>query len=51
MFDAIEDHNEEILAENADRHAQMERCKPTKPGRPAGAERERLAKERAKLAG
>ncbi|MFG2756770.1 tyrosine-type recombinase/integrase [Streptomyces wuyuanensis] len=50
MFGAIEEHNEEILVENANRRAQAARCKPTKPGRPLPAERARIAEERAKLA-
>ncbi|WP_301126672.1 hypothetical protein [Streptomyces cacaoi] len=50
MFDAIEDQNEEILVENANRCEQVGRCKPGKPGRPTEAERARLAEERAKLA-
>ncbi|WP_250306284.1 tyrosine recombinase XerC [Streptomyces sp. A 4/2] len=50
MFDAIADQNEVIAAENAARHEQIARCKPSKPGRPVAAERARLAAERAALA-
>lgn len=50
MFDAIADENEVIAAENAARREQIERCKPSAPGRPVAAERARLAPERAKLA-
>ncbi|SHM57055.1 Site-specific recombinase XerD [Streptomyces yunnanensis] len=50
MFDAIADENEVITAENQARREQVARCKPTKRGRPAAAERARLAEERAKLA-
>ncbi|ORT54721.1 site-specific integrase [Streptomyces sp. CB03238] len=50
MFDAIADQNEVIAAENQARREQIARCKPSKPGRPVAAERERLAIERAKLA-
>ncbi|RPF41822.1 site-specific recombinase XerD [Streptomyces sp. Ag109_G2-6] len=50
LFDAIEEHNEEILVENANRRAQVALSKPTTPGRPLPAERERIAAERAKLA-
>ncbi|NGO70724.1 site-specific integrase [Streptomyces boncukensis] len=50
MFDAIADQNEVIAAENEARRAQTARCKPSKPGRPVGTERARLAQERAKLA-
>ncbi|MEU7581969.1 tyrosine-type recombinase/integrase [Streptomyces sp. NPDC041068] len=50
MFDAIADANEVIAAENQARREQIARCKPSKPGRPVAAERERLAPERAKLA-
>ncbi|WP_237547002.1 site-specific integrase [Streptomyces sp. SID161] len=50
MFDAIADENEVIAAENEARREQIARCKPSKPGRPVGAERRFLAVERAKLA-
>ncbi|GBQ03955.1 hypothetical protein SSP531S_54360 [Streptomyces spongiicola] len=50
MFDAIEEHNEQILVENANRRAQAARCKPAEPGRPIPAERARIAEERATLA-
>nr|WP_119590057.1 site-specific integrase [Streptomyces scabiei] len=50
MFDAIADENEVIAAENEARREQIARCKPSKPGRPVGAERKLLATERAKLA-
>jgi hypothetical protein len=49
MFDAIADENEVIAAENEARREQIARCKPSKPGRPVGAERKLLAAERAKL--
>jgi integrase len=50
MFDAIADANEVTAAENEARRAQIARCKPSAPGRPVAAERERLGQERAKLA-
>lgn len=50
MFDGIADDNEVIAAENEARREQTARCKPSKPGRPTGAERKLLAAERAKLA-
>ncbi|MFF6954457.1 tyrosine recombinase XerC [Streptomyces iakyrus] len=50
MFDGIADDNEIISAENEARREQIARCKPSKPGRPVGAERKLLAIERAKLA-
>ncbi|WP_416485283.1 site-specific integrase [Streptomyces sp. CL12] len=50
MFDEIADENEVIAAENEARRQQVARCKPSKPGRPVGAERKLLAVERAKLA-
>ncbi len=50
LFDAIEERNEEILVENANRRAQVALSKPTTPGRPLPAERARIAAERAKLA-
>ncbi|MFD9136202.1 tyrosine recombinase XerC [Streptomyces bottropensis] len=50
MFDAIADENEVIASENEARREQIARCKPSKPGRPVGAERKLLAAERAKLA-
>ncbi|WP_060884112.1 site-specific integrase [Streptomyces caniscabiei] len=50
MFDSIADENEVIAAENEARREQIARCKPSKPGRPVGAERKLLAAERTKLA-
>ncbi|MFI7101923.1 tyrosine recombinase XerC [Streptomyces sp. NPDC050161] len=50
MFDAIEDANEEIEAENQTRREQEQRCKWGKRSRPPATERARLAEERAKLA-
>lgn len=50
MFDAINEANETIEAENAARREQEARCKYQGSGRPKGPERERLAAERAKLA-
>lgn len=49
MFDAIDDQNEVILAENAARREQEERCKAKSPGRPNWRERKRLLEERGKL--
>lgn len=51
FFDGLADRNDVILAENAARREQAERCRWTKPGRPPAAERARLEEERAKLAG
>lgn len=50
MFDAIDDANETIAAENQARREQVERGKWTKGGRPPTKEREHLAAEKAKLA-
>jgi integrase len=53
MFDRINEQNEVILAENAARREQEQRCKYEGGGmlgRPKGPERERLAAERVKLA-
>lgn len=50
MFDAIDDQNEVIAAENQARREQEERCRWPKPGRPPAPERDRLEAERAKLA-
>ena len=50
MFNAIDDRNDVIRAENAARREQEARAKWAKPGRPPAKERERLAAERAKLA-
>jgi integrase len=50
MFNAIDDRNDLIAAENAARREQETRAKWSKPGRPPAKERERLAAERAKLA-
>jgi len=50
MFNAIEDRNDVIRAENAARREQAARCKRSKPGAPKAAERAQLAAEREKLA-
>ncbi|MCF0087135.1 MULTISPECIES: tyrosine-type recombinase/integrase [unclassified Streptomyces] len=50
LFNAIDDRNDLIRAENAARREQVARCKRGKPGAPKASERERLAAERAKLA-
>lgn len=54
MFDAIDDQNEVIAAENAARHEQEARCKRSRPGVPRAFERqqiaEQIATEKAKLA-
>ncbi|MEU6098412.1 tyrosine-type recombinase/integrase [Streptomyces sp. NPDC047079] len=50
MFDAIDDANEAVAAENQARREQEERCRWAKGGRPPAKERERLAKERERLA-
>ncbi len=50
MFNAIDDRNDVIRAENQARHEQVARCKRGKPGAPKAPERARLAEERAKLA-
>ncbi|MGW1609448.1 site-specific integrase [Streptomyces sp. NPDC002285] len=50
MFNAIDDRNDVIAAENAARREQVARCKWGKPGAPKAAERARLVAERAKLA-
>ncbi|MGR3870943.1 site-specific integrase [Streptomyces graminifolii] len=50
MFNAIDDRNDVIAAENSARHEQVARCKRGKPGAPKAAERAQLAAERAKLA-
>lgn len=50
MFNAIDDRNDLIRAENAARREQVARCKRGKPGAPKASERERLTAERAKLA-
>jgi integrase len=49
MFDAIDDQNEVIVAENTARREQEARCKARTPGRPNWRERKRLLAERAKL--
>lgn len=49
FFQAIEDHNEVIAAENLARREQEARCRAAAPGRPKGEERARMAVERAKL--
>ncbi len=51
MFNAIDDRNDVIRAENAARREQVARCKRSKPGAPKAAERAQLAAEREKLAG
>lgn len=51
MFNAIDDRNDVIAAENAARRAQVARTKRGKPGAPKAAERAQLAAEREKLAG
>ncbi|MFJ2631098.1 tyrosine recombinase XerC [Streptomyces sp. NPDC087422] len=50
FFDAIDDQNEVILAENAARREQVARATWGKRSRPPASETERLAAERAKLA-
>lgn len=50
MFNAIDDRNDVIAAENKARREQVARCKRGKPGAPKAAERVRLAAEREKLA-
>ncbi|MFD4786558.1 tyrosine-type recombinase/integrase [Streptomyces sp. NPDC058459] len=50
MFNAIDDRNDTVRAENAARREQMARATWPRPGRPPTRERERLAAERAKLA-
>lgn len=54
MFDAIDDRNETIAAENQARREQVARCKRPRPGAPKAAERAKLAgqiaEEQAKLA-
>ncbi|MFD7224799.1 tyrosine recombinase XerC [Streptomyces sp. NPDC059892] len=50
FFDAIDDANETIAAENAARRDQVERCRWAKGGRPPTAERARLAVEKERLA-
>ncbi|MFF5186426.1 tyrosine recombinase XerC [Streptomyces sp. NPDC000345] len=50
MFNAIDDRNDVIRAENQARHEQVARCKRGKPGAPKAAERAQLAAEREKLA-
>ncbi|MEU2340148.1 site-specific integrase [Streptomyces sp. NPDC013172] len=50
MFNAIDDRNDVIRAENAARREQAARCKRGKPGAPKAAERAALAAEREKLA-
>ncbi|MET9876539.1 tyrosine-type recombinase/integrase [Actinacidiphila glaucinigra] len=49
-FDAIDEQNETIAAENQVRREQEERCRWGKGGRPPAAARAKLAEERAKLA-
>lgn len=50
MFNAIDDANEVIVAENAARRDQEARCRLSRPGAPKARDRARLAEERAKLA-
>jgi len=50
MFNAIDDRNDLIRAENAARREQVARSKRGKPGAPKAGERARLAAEREKLA-
>lgn len=50
MFNAIDDRNDTIRAENTARREQEARAAWNRPGRPPLKERERLAVERAKLA-
>lgn len=49
FFQAIEDANEVIAAENQARREQEARCRAAAPGRPKGDERARMAAEQAKL--
>lgn len=50
MFNAIDDRNDLIRAENQARREQVARCTRGRPGAPKAGERARLAAERAKLA-
>lgn len=50
MFNAIDDRNDVVAAENKARREQVARCKRGKPGAPKAGERAGLAAERAKLA-
>lgn len=50
MFNAIDDRNDVIRAENQARREQVARCKRGRPGAPKAAERAGLAAARAKLA-
>ncbi|MEU5077064.1 site-specific integrase [Streptomyces asoensis] len=50
MFNAIDDRNDVIRAENQARREQVARCKRGKPGAPKAAERAQLAAERERLA-
>lgn len=50
MFDAIDDRNDLIRAENAARREQAARCTRGRPGAPKAAERAQLAAARARLA-
>ncbi|MFU0240484.1 site-specific integrase [Streptomyces scabiei] len=49
MFNAIDDQNETVVAENAARREQEARCTLGRPGAPKAKDRARLAEERAKL--
>jgi integrase len=50
FFDAIDDANDVIRAENQARREQEARCTTGRPGAPKAAERKRLLEERARLA-
>ncbi|MFM9594053.1 tyrosine-type recombinase/integrase [Streptomyces scabiei] len=50
MFNAIDDQNETVVAENAARREQEARCRLGRPGAPKAKDRARLAEERARLA-
>lgn len=50
MFDGIDEDNETIAVENAERREQVKRCTRGRPGSPKASERAALEAERAKLA-
>jgi integrase len=50
MFNAIDDRNDVVRAENAARREQVARCKRGKPGAPKASERAQLDRERETLA-
>ncbi|MGA5340367.1 tyrosine-type recombinase/integrase [Streptomyces griseoincarnatus] len=50
MFNAIDDRNEVVVAENAARREQEARCTLGRPGAPKAKDRARLAEERERLA-